>query len=177
MPSDPCAALAAEFVARARRIRLLVSDCDGVLTDGGVYYSEAGEIAKRFHLRDGMGIERLRTLAGIETAIVSGEASPSIEKRAEKLAIAECHLGIKDKAALLRSIATRRGLALAALAYIGDDVNDLEAMALAGLSACPGDACADVMERAHIVCTAKGGHGALREFAEILIGAAQLPAA
>ncbi len=174
MPSDACAALTAEIIARARGIRLLVSDCDGVLTDGGVYYSEAGEVSKRFHIRDGMGVERLRERAGIETAIVSGEMSPSLQKRAEKLAITECHLGIKDKAALLRALAARRRLPLPALAYMGDDVNDLEALALAGLSACPADAYSEVLERAHIVCAARGGHGAFREFAEILI-AARMP--
>ena len=171
MPSDPCAALTAEIIERARGIRLLVSDCDGVLTDGGVYYSGAGEVSKRFHIRDGMGVERLRKLAGIDTAFVSGEVSQALKKRAEKLSITECHLGIEDKAAVLQAIAARRGLPLQALAYIGDDVNDLEAMALAGLSACPGDAFAEVRENAHIVCAALGGHGAFREFAEMIIAA------
>ena len=128
-------------------------------------------LSKRFHIRDGMGVERLRKLAGIDTAVVSGEGSPALKKRAEKLSITECHLGIEDKAAVLQTIAARRGLPLTALAYIGDDVNDLEAMALAGLSACPGDAFQDVREQAHIVCAAHGGHGAFREFAEILIAA------
>jgi hypothetical protein len=115
MPSDPSAALTAEIIERARGIRLLVSDCDGVLTDGGVYYSGVGEVSKRFHIRDGMGVERLRKLAGIETALVSGEGSPSLKKRAEKLSITECHLGIEDKAAMLQAIAARRGLPLPAL--------------------------------------------------------------
>ncbi|MGQ0595596.1 MAG: KdsC family phosphatase [Gammaproteobacteria bacterium] len=171
MPSDPCAALTAEIIERARGIRLLVSDCDGVLTDGGVYYSGAGEVSKRFHIRDGMGVERLRKLAGIDTVIVSGEGSPSLKKRAEKLSITECHLGIQDKAAVLQAIAACRGIPMEALAYIGDDVNDLEAMALAGLSACPADAYTEVREQADIVCAARGGQGAFREFAEILIAA------
>jgi 3-deoxy-D-manno-octulosonate 8-phosphate phosphatase (KDO 8-P phosphatase) len=171
MPSDACAAQTAGIIERARRIRLVVSDCDGVLTDGGVYYAAAGEVSKRFHIRDGMGVERLRKLAGIETILISGEGSPAIRKRAEKLSITECHLGIEDKAAVLQAIAARRGFPLTALAYIGDDVNDLAAMALAGLSACPGDAFADVREKAHIVCAANGGQGAFREFAEILIAA------
>ena len=112
MPSDPSAALTAEIIERARGIRLLVSDCDGVLTDGGVYYSGAGEVSKRFYIRDGMGVERLRKLAGIDTALVSGEGSPALKKRAEKLSITECHLGIEDKAAVLQTIAARRGLPL-----------------------------------------------------------------
>ena len=97
MPSDPLAAQTAGIIERARRIRLVVSDCDGVLTDGGVYYSGAGEVSKRFHIRDGMGVERLRKLAGIDTALVSGEGSPAIRKRAEKLSITECHLGIEER--------------------------------------------------------------------------------
>lgn len=174
MPIDYCAALSAEVRARARRVRLVVTDCDGVLTDGGVYYSDAGEALKRFHIRDGMGVERLRELAGIETAIVSGERSPSLEKRAEKLVITECRLGVRDKAAVIKEIARERGLPLESLAYIGDDVNDLEPMALVGLAACPGDACDEVRVRARLVTAARGGHGAFREFAEVLI-AARLP--
>ena len=85
-----------------------MSDCDGVLTDGGVYYSGAGEVSKRFYIRDGMGVERLRKLAGIDTVLVSGEGSPALKKRAEKLSITECHLGIEDKAAVLQTIAARR---------------------------------------------------------------------
>jgi 3-deoxy-D-manno-octulosonate 8-phosphate phosphatase (KDO 8-P phosphatase) len=95
----------------------------------------------------------------------------ALKKRAEKLSITECHLGIEDKAAVLQAIAAHRGLPLQALAYIGDDVNDLEAMALAGLCACAGDAFVDVREQAQIVCAAHGGHGAFRELAEILIAA------
>jgi 3-deoxy-D-manno-octulosonate 8-phosphate phosphatase (KDO 8-P phosphatase) len=176
MPIDYCAALTAEVRARARRVRLVVTDCDGVLTDGGVYYSGAGEALKRFHIRDGMGVERLRALAGIETAIVSGERSPSLQKRAEKLGIAECRLGVKDKAAVVEAIARERGLPLESLAYIGDDVNDLEPMGLVGLAACPGDAFAAVRARAQLVTAARGGHGAFRELAEVLI-AARVPLA
>ncbi|MFH0342687.1 MAG: hypothetical protein ACHBNF_11280 [Chromatiales bacterium] len=89
---------------RARAIRMVITDCDGVLTDSGVYYGAEGEILKRFSIRDGMGVERLRTLAGIVTGIVTGEQSPSVKRRAE-MGIEECHLGIADNAAALQSIA------------------------------------------------------------------------
>jgi YrbI family 3-deoxy-D-manno-octulosonate 8-phosphate phosphatase len=160
---------------RASRVRLLITDCDGVLTDGGVYYSEQGEVMKRFNIRDGMGVERLRKLAGVETGIISGELSASIRRRAEKLGIEECHLGIKEKAATLESIASRRQVPLEAIAYIGDDVNDLEIFALGGLCACPSDALEQVKERADYICRLKGGEGAFREFAELVIAARRPP--
>ena len=154
---------------RACRIKLVLSDCDGVLTDGGVYYSDMGETLKRFNIRDGMGVERLRILAGIESGIVSGERSPSLRKRAEKLGMTECHLGAKDKAAMVQSILDRRGLTRQEVAYIGDDVNDLPAFAMAGLSACPADAENEVKAAADVVLVRLGGQGAFREFAEIFL--------
>lgn len=157
------------IIEKARFVKLLLTDCDGVLTDGGVYYSPAGELLKRFSIRDGMGVERLRTLAGVETGIVSGENSTPLKRRAEKLGIEECHLGVSDKAETLRSIVAKRGLGRDKLAYIGDDVNDLEVFALVGLSACPSDAFDEVKGRADIICRNKGGYGAFREFAEIII--------
>ena len=163
--------IASLVMDKARPIRLVLTDCDGVLTDGGVYYSECGEELKRFLIRDGMGVERLKKLADVETGIVTGELSPSVKRRAEKLGIEECHLGVKDKAALVQSIAARRGIPLSAIAYIGDDVNDLEAFSLVGLSACPQDALEAVKERVDLVCCLKGGEGAFREFAEVIVAA------
>ena len=89
---------------KASTIKLVISDVDGVLTDTGVYYDENGDSMRRFSVRDGMGIERLRVLADVETILLSGEDSPSIKKRAEKLGITEYHLGIKDKAPVVRAI-------------------------------------------------------------------------
>lgn len=161
----------AEFSSRARRLKLVLTDCDGVLTDGGVYYSELGERLKRFNIRDGMGVERLRNLAAIETGIVSGELSPSVPLRAEKLGISECHLASKDKAATVRSILHRRNLNADQVAYIGDDVNDLPAFDIVGLTACPSDAEDEVKAAADVVLVRPGGYGAFREFAEIILTA------
>ena len=122
---------------KAAKIKLLLTDCDGVLTDSGVYYGENGEVLKKFNIRDGMGVERLRTLVNIETGIITGEISPSVKTRAEKLKITELHLGIKDKTAVLTEILNRKNLKADEVAYIGDDTNDLEIMKLVGLSACP----------------------------------------
>ena len=163
----------AEIMARARRIKLVLTDCDGVLTDGGVYYSERGEEMKRFNIRDGMGVERLRQ-RGVVTGIVTGEISPSVAKRAAKLQITELHLGIKDKATLLASILARLGLLAEEVAFIGDDTNDVEVLGLVGLAACPGDATVFARQVSHYHCTAFGGHGCFRELAELII-ASQAP--
>ncbi len=154
---------------KASRIKLLLTDCDGVLTDGGVYYGEDGEKLKKFNIRDGMGVERLRNLANITTGIVTGELSPSLVKRAEKLKITEFHLGAKNKPAVLREILTRLDLQPEEVAFIGDDSNDLEIMKMVGLTACPADAVYFVKDKVDYVCEAKGGKGSFREVAELLI--------
>src|ERR1700753_39264 len=99
-----------QYREKAVDISLLLTDVDGVLTDNGVYYSETGEVMKRFLIRDGMGVERLRKLCAIETGIVTGELSPSVMRRAEKLGIQELHLGVKDKLGRLSEILAAHGL-------------------------------------------------------------------
>lgn len=158
-----------QFAASVARIKILLTDVDGVLTDNGVYYSESGEIMKRFSIRDGMGVERLRKLAGIDTGIITGETSPSVARRAEKLQIKELHLGVKDKLGRVLEIMQRLQLQWEEIAYIGDDVNDLEVMEEAGIAACPSDAMPQVIDIVDHHCANKGGYGAFREFAEWLI--------
>ena len=153
-------------------VRLLLSDCDGVLTDAGVLYSERGEEMTRFSRRDGMGVERLRT-AGIETGIVSREDSPIAARRAERLRLREIHLGVADKLPAIAAIAERLGLALEQVAFIGDDLQDLEALRSVGVSACPADAEPAVRDAVHFVASRRGGHGAFREFAELILAARQ----
>ncbi|MBD3219967.1 HAD family hydrolase [bacterium] len=154
---------------RLAGIRLALTDNDGVLTDGCVWYSDRGEELKRYSLRDGMGVARLRRECGIETGIITGEDSPPVARRAEKLGITEVHLGIGDKLAVLDEIVRRHGLQPSQVAYIGDDVNDVEVMERVGFAACPADALPQARQAAHHVCTARGGEGAFREFAEIII--------
>jgi len=154
---------------RARKIKLLITDIDGVWTDTGVYYSENGELLKRFSIRDGMGVQRLRELINVETGIITGENSGAVKKRAEKLGISEVNLNVKDKAETLREILQRRGLKSEETAYIGDDVNDIGIMMMAGLSACPADAISSVRKIADFLCDNNGGNGAFRDFAEIII--------
>jgi len=149
-------------------IKLLITDVDGVLTDGGMYYGAEGELLKKFNTRDGMG-SRLWIEAGRELIIVTGENSPSVARRAEKLRIPEVHFGISDKKTVVRALMAKRGLAAHQVAYIGDDVNDLEAMAEVGLVACPADARPAVQAVAQFVCKTKGGDGCLREFVDYLL--------
>ncbi|WP_437594451.1 KdsC family phosphatase [Sorangium sp. So ce1000] len=160
----------AELRLRARRIRLVLTDCDGVLTDTGVYYSERGEELKRFSLRDGMGVERLAR-AGVASAIVTGETSPSVRRRADKLGM-RVFLGVRDKEGHLPAVLREAGVTRGEVAYIGDDVNDLgilRAVAEEGLTAAPADAVAAVFCAAHRRCEARGGHGAFRDFADWIL--------
>ncbi|HWR01553.1 MAG TPA: HAD-IIIA family hydrolase [Chlorobaculum sp.] len=160
-----------ELKSRASRIRLVLSDNDGVFTDNGVYYSEKGEEFKRYSIRDGMGVERLRA-HGIETGIITGEVSPSIVKRAQKLHIECLYLGVGDKLSRLEDILRVTGFAVSEIAYIGDDVNDtgiMSAIAPTGIVACPGDGMHFVEPYVHYRCVADGGRGAFREYAEWLI--------
>ncbi|MBC8133332.1 MAG: 3-deoxy-D-manno-octulosonate 8-phosphate phosphatase [Deltaproteobacteria bacterium] len=163
---------ASALALRASRLRLLISDVDGVLTDGGVYYSEQGEELKRFSVRDGMGVERLRA-KGIETALLTREPSAIVARRAEKLRISLVYLGVPDKALFLRRILDDAAVTLDQVAYIGDDVNDagvMDEIAARGLIGAPADARPEIRALAHHKGTVPGGHGAFREFAEWLLG-------
>jgi YrbI family 3-deoxy-D-manno-octulosonate 8-phosphate phosphatase len=157
------------LLEKAKKVKMVLTDNDGVLTDTGVYYSERGEELKRFSIRDGMGVERLQKILNINTGIVTGEFSGSVKKRAEKLKISELYLGAKEKHTLLNEILKKNNLKAENIAYIGDDVNDVEMMKLVGFTASPGDAMIDVRSIVDYVCEHTGGNGAFREFAELII--------
>jgi YrbI family 3-deoxy-D-manno-octulosonate 8-phosphate phosphatase len=159
-----------ELKEKALKIKLLLTDCDGVLTDGGVYYSHRGEEMKRFSMRDGMGIERLRRETGIDVGIITGENSKATAQRAAKLGIDELHLHASDKLSVCEKIRQKRALLPEHIAYIGDDYNDLELLQNVGLSASPADALPKVFDKVDYICISPGGHGAFREFAELIIG-------
>jgi 3-deoxy-D-manno-octulosonate 8-phosphate phosphatase (KDO 8-P phosphatase) len=157
--------------ARAKAIRLVVSDVDGVLTDAGVYYSAAGEELKRFSLRDGMGVELLRD-AGIRTAWMTREQSELVAARARKLQIEDLWMGERDKREALPVRLAALGYRLEQVAYIGDDVNDLSVLswvAEAGLAVCPADAVPKVAAAVHFITSARGGHGAFRELCDLIL--------
>lgn len=158
----------AEIRRRAKHITLVLTDVDGVLTDTGVYYSARGEELKRFSIRDGMGMDLLRE-QGIETAMMTREDSPRVAVRSKKLGLPYYFAGIMDKRASLADILEKTGRKIEELAYIGDDVNDVDIMksiALKGLTGCPGDAMPAAKGVAHYSTKAPGGNGAFRDFAE-----------
>jgi 3-deoxy-D-manno-octulosonate 8-phosphate phosphatase (KDO 8-P phosphatase) len=160
-----------EIRRRARQIKLVLTDVDGVLTDTGVYYSARGEELKRFSIRDGMGMERLRD-QGIETAMITREASPRVEARSKQLKLPHYFPGVWDKREALGRVLKEAGLKLSELAYIGDDVNDvgiMDAIRLEGLTACPADAMPEARAVVQYVAKAPGGNGAFRDFAEWIL--------
>jgi 3-deoxy-D-manno-octulosonate 8-phosphate phosphatase (KDO 8-P phosphatase) len=160
---------------KLRRVRMLAMDVDGVLTDAGMYYSESGDELKKFNTRDGMGIKMLQ-FAGVLTAFITKEKTAIVERRGAKLGVPEVHQGVDDKLTMLRALVEKYGLTLAQVAYIGDDVNDLEALLAVGFSAAPADAMPAVRHAVRYVCTKRGGEGAVREVADLILGpAAQQP--
>jgi 3-deoxy-D-manno-octulosonate 8-phosphate phosphatase (KDO 8-P phosphatase) len=153
-----------------RGIKLFATDVDGVLTDGGMYYAESGDEWKKFNTRDGMGIKLLQR-AGIITAIVTQERTKLVARRAEKLAIPELHQGVMDKLSLVRDMSARYGLTLSQVAYIGDDINDLETLKAVGFSATPADGMPQIAAAVDYICKKKGGEGAVRELTEMILAA------
>lgn len=155
-------------------IKAIALDVDGVLTDGTFWWGPDGQEWKRLSYRDVMGIARARR-AGLIVALISGEDSPLIDRYAAKMEIKDVFKGCKDKAAALREFADRHGIALSAIAFMGDDANDLEAMRLAGFAAVPADAEDTVKDQATFVSRFRGGKGAVRDLVEHVLTAAKDP--
>jgi 3-deoxy-D-manno-octulosonate 8-phosphate phosphatase (KDO 8-P phosphatase) len=156
------------------RIKAIALDVDGVLTDGGFWWGPNGEEWKRFCFADVMGISLARK-AGLIVALISGEESPLVDRFAEKLGITDMVKGCKDKAAALRAFADRRGLSLEEVCFMGDDVNDLEALEIAGLAAAPADARPLVLKEADFVAASRGGNGAVRELVDAILARPESP--
>jgi 3-deoxy-D-manno-octulosonate 8-phosphate phosphatase (KDO 8-P phosphatase) len=157
---------------RARRVRLLCVDVDGVLTDAGMYYGPDGEVLKKFNTRDGMGLARVRE-AGVAVAIISGEDSAIVHARAAKLKIDDVYCDAANKRAAIDALCDKHGIALEQVAFIGDDLNDLSALESVGLACAVADAAEPVQAVAHYVTRRRGGDGAVREVCELLIAAKQ----
>lgn len=153
---------------KARHIKWLFTDVDGTLTDGTVYVSPQGEALKRFSLRDGTGFFLLRK-AGIKVGIITGENSPIVERRAEKLNVDALLTNAVPKVDTLQNFINEHNLTFEKIAYVGDDLNDIKLLRLCGLSFAVGDADSKVKAVADIVCTKNGGCGAFREVAERLL--------
>ena len=159
-----------------RRVRALIMDVDGVLTDGGLYYTENGDELKRFDVRDGQGLVLLRQ-AGILTAIVTGKRTTLVARRADELGIAEVHQAVSDKGATVTALLARHGVPAADACYVGDDINDLPALRLVGIAVAVADAVPIVRRTAHYVTRTDGGHGAIREVCDLILAAGAVSAA
>ena len=148
------------------KVKLFVMDVDGTLTDGHIYFGENGEMMKAFHVRDGYAIAHTLPAKAIIPVVITGKTSEIVRKRAAELKILEVHQGISDKLAKLKEIAEKYNAAPETIAYIGDDVNDLDCIQYCGVTACPADAMDEVIAAVDYVCCHDGGRGAVREFAD-----------
>ena len=168
MTATPLSTWTPELSLRARGLKWLLLDVDGVLTDGRLWFDAQGEIVKVFDVRDGLGI-RLLTEAGIQVGILSARKSAIVEKRARDLGLAEILQGHEHKLSAYRDFLARHALDPSAVAYLADDLLDLPVLGDCGLAAAPADAVPDVRSRVHFVTAAYGGRGAVRELAERLL--------
>ena len=146
---------------RCRAIELILTDVDGVMTDGTLLLFPDGTEAKAFHARDGLGVA-LAHRAGLRTGLISGRFSESVTRRAAELGMAVVRQGVKDKGAALREVLAEQGLTARQVAYIGDDIVDLPVLAEVALSAAPADAAFEVKAQVFMIMEARGGRGCLR---------------
>lgn len=153
---------------RIRKIRMVLLDVDGVMTDGGIYYSAEGLELKRFNAQDGYGIVRARE-HGLKIGLISGRSTPIVDARARELQADELIQGSPDKLAAMAGVCKRHGLAPDQLAFMGDDLFDLPLLKAVGFSAAPGNARPEVKKAVHYVTPSSGGHGAVRELMELII--------
>ena len=162
--------LAPDALARARQVRLVIFDVDGVLTDGRLWYGPGGEELKAFHAFDGHGIKLLQ-MGGLRTAVLSGRSSQAVSERAKELGIEHVVQGASDKRKAYLALLRKLKVAAARTAYMGDDVVDLPVLTRCGFACAPREAPEDVRRRVHFIPTAPAGHGAAREACEFILEA------
>ncbi len=153
---------------KCQKIGLVITDVDGVLTDGGRYYSDSKEIFKRFHVRDGMGVNLLLR-NGVDTVIITKEISKIVNYWAKSMNVSKVYSGVKTKEKELEKICKLYKLSPSNIAFIGDDVNDLELMKRVGFSATPFDGIDQAKKNVDYVCKSPGGYGAFREVADLIL--------
>ena len=161
-------AQAKNLTKRIRRIKMLLLDVDGVMTDGGIYYSADGAEMKRFHAQDGYGIVRARE-HGLKIGIISGRSTPVVDARARELKADEVIQGSTDKLAAMEEIRQRHGLEPDEIAFIGDDLFDIPLLKAVGFSAAPKNARPEVKKAVDFITPSSGGHGAVRELVEFIL--------
>lgn len=174
-PPHPAEALiltkaSANAIERARQVRLMAFDVDGVLTDGSLWYGENGEVVKRFHALDGHGLRLMRE-GGIAVALVTGREGPLVARRAAELGISLVLQGVRDKAQAIAGLAQQEGFTLEQLGFMGDDILDLAAMQRVGFAASVPSAPPYITQAAHWVASREGGHGAARECCDLILAA------
>jgi 3-deoxy-D-manno-octulosonate 8-phosphate phosphatase (KDO 8-P phosphatase) len=155
---------------RAARIRLLLMDCDGVLTDGRLWLLENGDERKSFNVKDGLGLELFHR-AGLQTGIISGRTSSALERRARDLGVAFVRQGAQDKIRVFEELIAQAGVAESEVAFVGDDLADIAIMQRSEFAVAVADAAAETRSIAHYVTRANGGQGAVREVVEIILKA------
>ena len=153
---------------RCSKIKMVITDVDGVLTDGGMYYTNKGDVMKRFFVRDGMGVTLLRK-KNIPTLIITKEETEMTRRWAKKMKIAKLYEGVVQKELILEKICKNFRVKPDEIAYIGDDVNDLELLKKIGLAVVPNDAIDEVKKICHYKCKTNSGHGAFRELADLIL--------
>ena len=154
--------------SKCKKIKIIATDVDGVLTDGGIYYSEKGEIIKKFHVRDGMGVNILLR-NGIKTIIITKENSKIVKKWARDMNIVKVYSNSIQKELLIVQISKEFSIKSSEIAYIGDDVNDVKIAKKIGLSATPKDGIPIMKQNVNYVCKLGGGMGAFREFSDLIL--------
>ena len=166
LKTSPQRLLSSEVRSKNSDIRLLVLDIDGVLTNGGMYYTESGDEFKKFNTKDGLAIKRL-TASGFQVAFLSsGINAKLVSRRAELLGVQNVYTGLEPKIDILTRWKNEMGIEWEQIAFVGDDVNDLAVMKLCGLTACPSDASPRIKEQAHVILQKRGGEGCVRDFIE-----------
>jgi|SRR6478672_5373599 len=156
--------------ARAARVRLMIFDVDGILTDGSLHYGPEGEVMKTFNVLDGHGIKLLQQ-AGVAAAIISARASPIVARRAKDLGIRHLYQGVHDKRAAFEELLAQTGCPMEECGFVGDDVIDLPILTRVGFAASVPNGHAEVRARAHYVTLAPGGRGAARELCDLILKA------
>jgi len=151
------------------KVKMLIMDVDGTLTDGHIYMGNDGEFLKVFNVKDGYGIRNILSEHRITPAIITGRKSIILEKRCEELGIDVLYQGISDKKSLLLTLIKELSLNLEEIAYIGDDLNDLECIEICGVTGCPADSADGIKKAVDYVCKRNGGGGAVREFIEYIV--------
>lgn len=159
-----------QLKAKLKNCQLVVTDVDGVLTDGTIIYSSAGDELKAFNIKDGLGFKLLQN-AGVKTAIITGRTSAMVERRAKELNIDHLVQGREDKGEALNSLCEELAISLQNTLYLGDDLPDLTAIKTAGIGVVPADAHSLLREQADLCCSLAGGQGAFREISELILEA------